>query len=170
MALGKLQLLATAFFACQLLGAPEPQPAIPLGAADQEAPLTKEDARKEWETMPPERREQFRKNFERWKNMPEEARQALRRAEQQRRRRLRDHADRALNDSKLQLDEQQSEAYKQRYIRERIKIEKALREELEAKRKPLLEELSARLKKDFQSLNAGTDEALAPSSPDGLDE
>lgn len=114
--------------------------------------------------MPPEKRDHFRKNLERWKNLPEEARAALRSTEQQRRRRLHGEAEQALANSKLQLDEPQRKAYRKRYIEERRKIEKTLHEEMAAKRKPLLEELNQRLQKEFSS-GAAAGAGSVPSPP-----
>jgi hypothetical protein len=94
----------------------------------------------------PEDQQTFRKNAERWLQMTPEERKVMREREQMRRERIRMEADAVLRDSGLRLDEKKRDLFQERYLQERRRIDRELRQEYEAKRQQQLE----RLKKEFQ--------------------
>lgn len=161
MDLRKLQLLALALFLTPVASGQEVSPAdqqstvrpsaqpAPSASPAPEGPEQGLEARNQWKQLAPEQREQFRKNFHRWQQMPPEAREALRLVEQNRRERQIAEADQAISDSKLQLDEAQQKAFRRRFLEESRKIEKALRQEMELKRKAQIKALGETLKQEL---------------------
>lgn len=106
-------------------------------------------ARERWRQMSPEDRQRFRSNAERWLRLPPAEQRALRNREILRRARIRQEADQALKDSGLQLDEEKRQLYERRYLQERRKIERGLRQELQQKRERELAPVMEDLKKEF---------------------
>ena len=100
--------------------------------------------------MPPEDRQIFRRNAERWMKMGPEERKVLRERERTYRERVKTEVDTALRDSGLRLEGEKRDQFEQRYLQERRRIEHALRQETEAKRQEQLPALRDRLKKEFQ--------------------
>ena len=100
--------------------------------------------------MPPEERQIFRKNAERWMQMGPEERKVLREREKAYRERVKVEVDTALHDSGLRLEGEKRDQFEQRYLQERRRIEHALRQETESKRQEQLPVLRERLKKEFQ--------------------
>jgi hypothetical protein len=118
--------------------------------------------------MPPEERQVFRRNAERWMQMGPEERKVLREREKVYRERVRLEADTALRDSGLRLEGEKRDQFEQRYLQERRRIEHALRQETEAKRQEQLPVLRERLKKEFQEPSpsgASTSAPTGSSSP-----
>lgn len=107
-------------------------------------------ARERWREMSPEDRQRFRSNAERWLQMPPEQRQELRLREGVRRQRIQREADAALQGSGLELEAERREAYERRYMQERRRIERALREELQQRRERELAPVVERLNKEFK--------------------
>jgi len=89
----------------------------------------------------------------------------MRERERVRREQLQREADKALRDAGLRLDQEKRDLFEQRYLQERRRIERELRQEVEAKRHEQLPALQERLKKEFQEPSpAGTStSAPAPS-------
>lgn len=112
-------------------------------------PFSKEEACKKWQALSAEQREKFKKNLERWKRLPAEKRDNLLVIQERRQARREGQAEQALQHSGLKLDQAKTGDYKRRYIEERRKIEAALQKELEAKRAPMLKEMTDRLEKEF---------------------
>ncbi len=114
--------------------------------------------------MSPEDRQRFQENIERWKQMPPEERREWRTREGWRQERLRREADEALRDSGLQLEAERRRQYEQRYINERRRIERALRQELAEKRKRELAPVVEQLKKEFQQPQKPAAPSTAPAA------
>jgi hypothetical protein len=106
--------------------------------------------RDRWIQLPPDERQTFQRNAERWLRMSPQQQSVLRQREKVRRARLKTEADTALRQSGLQLDPSARDLYEARYLQERRRMERALRKELEAKRQQELPTLSERLKGEFQ--------------------
>src|ERR1700730_14033612 len=94
----------------------------------------------------PEDQKVFRKNAERWLQMTPQERKLMRDREQMRRERIKIEADTVLRDSGLRLDDKNRDLFQQRYLQERRRMDREVREEYEARRQQQLE----RLKKEFQ--------------------
>jgi hypothetical protein len=103
--------------------------------------------------LPPgEERDAFQRNFQRWREMSPEDRKALRNQMEQfkvRRDRIQDEIDKALAGSGLRLDSDQREIFALRYTQERRKLERRLREEMEAERARRLPDIVEQLKREF---------------------
>ena len=111
--------------------------------------------RERWLALPPEDRQVFRRNAERWMQMNPEERKTMRERDRVYRERIKHEVDSVLRDSGLRLEGEKRELFEQRYIQERRRMERALHQEIEAKRNEQLPALNERLKKEFQE----------PSSP-----
>lgn len=124
-------------------------------------------ARERWRQMSPEDRQRLRSNAERWLRMPPEEQRALRAQESLRRQRIRREADAALEQSGLQLEAEKRELYERRYLQERRRIERGLRQELEERRQHELAPVMENLKKEFgaQPKTVSPPASAAPSSP-----
>jgi len=100
--------------------------------------------------MPPEDRQIFRKNAERWIQMRPEEQKVMREREKVYRERVKQEIDAAIRDSGLRLEGEKREQFEQRYLQERRRIEHAIHQETEAKRQQELPALQEKLKKEFQ--------------------
>ena len=96
--------------------------------------------------LSPEDQQTFRKNAERWLQMSPDERKLMRDREQLRRERIRTEAETVLRDSGLRLDPSKHDLFQERYLQERRRIDRELRQEYELRRQQQLE----RLKKEFQ--------------------
>jgi hypothetical protein len=105
--------------------------------------------RRKLDQVPPERRQEFMKNFERWKNMSPEERQAMRDEQRQRMQRMHKEIDDAIKDSGLTLDDNQRKEFAKRYLQERRKIEHQIMQEMEKLRRPMIKEMVDKLAKEF---------------------
>jgi hypothetical protein len=103
-------------------------------------------ARERWFQLSPEDRQTFRKNAERWLQMSPEERKVMRDREILRRERIRSEAEAVIRDSGLHLDQAKRDLFQERYLQERGRIDRELRQEYETRRQQQLE----RLKKEFQ--------------------
>ena len=123
-------------------------------------------ARERWHQMSPEDRQRFRSNAERWLSMPPEEQRALHYREGLQRQRIRREAEAAIQQSGLQLEAEKRELYERRYLQERRRIERSLRQELDEKRQRELAPVMENLKKEFgDQPKAGSPAATAaPSS------
>jgi hypothetical protein len=113
--------------------------------------------------MSPEDRQVFRRNAERWMQMSAAERNLMRAREKVHREELKREADAALRDEGLRLDQQKRQLFEQRYLQERRRMERALRQEVEAKRKQELPALNDRLKKEFQQSSPNTKSTPTPA-------
>jgi hypothetical protein len=124
-------------------GGPDDQCVMPVGKVQPP------DLRQKVEKMPPERRQEFLKNFKLWANMTPEQRQAIREQERRHIERMHNEVDAAIKESGLDLDEKQKGEFAVRYLQERSKIERQIFQEMEARRRPLIKEMVERLTKEF---------------------
>ena len=100
--------------------------------------------------MPPAARQNFRRNAERWMQMSPEERNVMRQRENLRRETIKRETEAAVRDSGLHLSPQERAQFESRYIQERQKVERTLRQQIEAERQQQLPELIRQLKKEFQ--------------------
>jgi len=100
--------------------------------------------------MPPEARQNFQRNAERWMRMSPEERNIMRERENLRRETIKRETEAALRDSGLHLNPQERAQFESRYIQERRKVEQTLRQQIEAERQKELPTLIQELKKEFQ--------------------
>jgi hypothetical protein len=116
--------------------------------------------------MPPEARQNFRRNAELWMQMTPEQRNLMRQRETMRRQTMTREADAAVRDSGLQLAPQERAQFESRYIQERRKVEQTLRQQIESERQKEIPALIQQLKKEFQ-IDQPTKSPVAkpPASP-----
>jgi hypothetical protein len=95
--------------------------------------------------LSPEERLTFKKNAERWLQMSPEERTLMRSREQARSERIKNEAETVLRESGLTLDQKKRDLFQERYLQERRRIDRELRQEYEARRQQQLEIL----KKEF---------------------
>jgi hypothetical protein len=100
--------------------------------------------------MPPEARQNFRRNAERWMQMSPEERNVMRQRENLRRETIKRETDTALRQSGLSLTPQERAQFESRYVQERRKVEQTLRQQIEAERQKELPALIQQLKREFQ--------------------
>jgi hypothetical protein len=103
-----------------------------------------------WLAMPPEARQNFRRNAERWMQMSPAERSVMRQRENLRRETIKRETDAAVRQSGLSLNPQERAQFESRYIQERRKVEQTLRQQIEAERQKELPALIQQLKKEFQ--------------------
>lgn len=116
--------------------------------------------RERWFQLSPEDRQTFRRNAERWLQMTPEERKVMRDREILRRERIKSEAEAVLRDSGLRLDQAKRDLFQERYLQERRRIDRELRQEYETKRQQQLESL----KKEFQPPE-NSPKALSTSTP-----
>jgi hypothetical protein len=100
--------------------------------------------------MPPEARQNFRRNAERWMRMSPEERNVMRQRENLLRATVKRETDAALRESGVNMNPQERAQFESRYMQERRKVEQTLRQEIEAERQKELPALIQQLKKEFQ--------------------
>ena len=88
----------------------------------------------------------------------------MRKRERVRHEQLQREADKALRDAGLRLDQEKRDLFEQRYLQERRRIERELRQEVEAKRHEQLPALQERLKKEFQETSPAGTSTSAPAA------
>ena len=114
--------------------------------------------------MPPEERQAFRKNAERWMQMGPEERKIMREREQIYRAQVQREVDAALRDTGLRLEGEKRTQFEQRYLQERRRIEHSLQQEVDSKRQQQMPGLQERLKKEFQEPLSGAGSTSAPAN------
>ena len=100
--------------------------------------------------MPPDARQNFQRNAERWMQMTPEQRNLMRQRENTRREIITRDADAAVRDSGLQLNPQDRARFESRYIQERRKVEQSLRQQIQTERQKEIPALIQQLRKEFQ--------------------
>lgn len=119
-------------------------------------------APRSFDRIPPQEREAFQRNLKLWREISPAERGELRRQVQQRNEQRHGEAERALAESGLRLSDDQREVFILRYLQERRKLERELREKVQAERAQRLPEITAQLKKEFSGeVNA----SAAPRTP-----
>jgi hypothetical protein len=114
--------------------------------------------------MPPDERQVFRRNAERWMQMGPEERKVMREREKLYRAQVQREVDAALRDTGLRLEGDKRTQFEQRYLQERRRIEHSLRQEVESKRQQQLPALQERLKKEFQEPSSATGPTTGPAA------
>src|SRR5690349_7122333 len=92
-------------------------------------PPAGQNIRDRWLAMPPQARQNFHRNAERWMRMSQEERNVMRQRENIRRERIKQETDAALRDSGLHLNSQERALFESRYVQERRKVEQTLRQQ-----------------------------------------
>lgn len=133
------------------------------GPAPHRAP-TMNNPRDRFLALPPQDRQIFQKNAERWMQMGPEERMIMREREKIYRARVNREVDTALRDSGLRLDAERRAQFEQRYLQERRRIEHSLRQEVESKRQEELPALQERLKKEFGQPSSSSSSTIAPGT------
>jgi hypothetical protein len=100
--------------------------------------------------MPPAARQNFRRNAERWLRMSPAERNVMRQRENLRRETIRRETEAAVRESGLRLSPQERAQFESRYIQERRKVERTLRQQIEAERQKEIPALIQQLRKEFQ--------------------
>lgn len=114
--------------------------------------------------LSPDERQAFRRNAERWLQMNPEQRKVLREREHVRQQHLKAEAEAAMRQLGLSLDPNAQGQFEARYFQERRRIERQLRQEVEAKRQQQLPQLNEKLKGEFQSRPSGAGTSGNPSA------
>src|SRR6266480_5222255 len=122
----------------------------PHGPAGQPHGPAGQTMRDRWMAMPPATRQNFQRNAERWLRMSPAERNVLRQRENLRRETIRRETDAALRDSGLRLNPQERAQFESRYMQERRRVERTLRQQIESERQQQLPALIQELKKEFQ--------------------
>src|SRR5438874_4103239 len=127
----------------------QPQSHRPIGRPPHGRPPS-QNIRERWMAMPPAARQNFQRNAERWLRMSPEERNVMRQRENLRRETIRRETEAALRDSGLHLSPQERSQFESRYIQERRRVERGLRQQIESERQQQLPALIQELKKEFQ--------------------
>jgi hypothetical protein len=151
----EIALLAIWSVTCGLVQA-QPQGQGGHGAGQIRGKPQFKSTRDRWFSMSPEDRQVFRRNAERWMQMGPEERNLMRQREKLHQERLKRETEAAIREAGLRLNQEKRELFEQRYLQERRKIERDLRQEEEAKRQKELPVLNDRLKKEFQEPSPAT--------------
>jgi hypothetical protein len=131
----------------------QPQSHRPVGRPQAGPPHGRppsQNIRERWMAMPPSARQNFQRNAERWLRMSPEERNVMRQRENLRRETIRRETEAALRESGLHLNPRERAQFESRYIQERRKVERTLRQQIEAERQQELPALIQQLKKEFQ--------------------
>jgi hypothetical protein len=148
-------------------GPPPSQPHGPPSGQPHGAP-SGQSIRERWLAMPPDARQNFRRNADLWMQMTPEQRNLMRQRENMRRQTITREADAAVRDSGLQLNPQERARFESRYIQERRKVEQSLRQQIETERQKEIPTLIQQLRKEFQidepSKSPVTKPAASPKS------
>src|SRR5437762_6016409 len=122
------------------------------------------DPRQRFLSMPPQDRQIFQRNAERWMQMGPDERKIMRVRERIYRAQVSKEVDTALRESGLRLEGEKRAQFEQRYLQERRRIEHSLRQEIESKRQQQLPAIQERLKKEFQETSPSTTSTSAPAA------
>ena len=120
----------------------------PTGAPH--GPPSAPSIRERWQALPPEARQNFQRNAERWMRMSPEEQNVMRQRENLRREKIQRETEAALRESGLHLNPQERAQFESRYMQERRKVEQTLRHQIETERQKELPALIQQLKKEFQ--------------------
>ncbi len=135
------------------------------GAPHSGRPPSVRSTQERWRALPPSARQDFRRNAERWMRMSPDERRIMRERESLRRAQIQRETDAALRDSGLSLDQQKRAQFESRYMQERRRMERTLRQQIEAERQQQLPALIQQLKREFQLEPNGSATARPAGSP-----
>ncbi|MBV9617623.1 MAG: hypothetical protein JO201_00290 [Verrucomicrobia bacterium] len=119
--------------------------------------------RERFMALPPQDRQIFQRNAERWMQMGPEERMIMREREKTYRARVSKEVDAALRESGLHLEGEKRVQFEQRYLQERRRIEHSLRQEVETKRQQELPAMQERLKQEFSDASPSGPSTAAPA-------
>src|ERR671919_2070311 len=145
------------------MAAPRGQPHGPSSGQPRVQP-SGQSVRDRWLAMPPDARQNFRRNAELWMQMTPEQRNLMRQRENVRRQIITRDADAAVRDSGLQLSPQERARFESRYIQERRKVEQSLRQQIETERQKEIPALIQQLRKEFQIDEPGKSPVTKPAA------
>ncbi len=123
--------------------------------------------RERLESLPPDQREEFHRNMQRWSELPPSERERLRKRHQEQIEAAIKEMESLIRESGVALDDNQREKFKRYYISERRDLELALMREMAQRRKERLEELRGKL---LETLRDGTIPEIPPSAAKRRDE
>src|SRR6266496_3870534 len=115
----------------------QPQPHRPMGrppSGPPHGPPSGSSIRERWMALPPEARQNFRRNAERWMRMSPEERNVMRQRENLRREKIQRETEAALSESGLRLNPQERAQFESRYMQQRRKVEQAFPHQTHAAR------------------------------------
>ncbi|MEO6054220.1 MAG: hypothetical protein ABIP97_09430 [Chthoniobacterales bacterium] len=164
-------IVLTSFYAsAQEEGAKATPPLSEIGpttasGALKSPPNLPERMRERYEKMPEADRAKFLENFRKWQQMTDEEKHHFRERAVMEKQRIQNAIENAILKSGLTLDKTQREAFTRRYMEERRKVERALRQEMQAKREHLLEDVIDKLRKEFEQTPKSPEAAASPSTP-----
>ncbi len=144
-------------------GPPPSQPHGPPSGQPQGAP-SGQSIKERWLAMPPDARQNFRRNADLWMQMTPEQRNVMRQRENMRRQIITREADAAVRDSGLQLNPQERARFESRYIQERRKVEQSLRQQIQTERQKEIPSLIQQLRKEFQIDEPGKSPVTKPAA------
>src|SRR6266436_717528 len=146
-------------------GQPQQHRAVgrPPGGVGPHGPPPSQSMRERWLAMPPAARQNFPRNAERWMQMSPEERNVMRQRENLRRETVKRETEAAVRQSGLRLSPQERAQLDSRYIQERQKVERTLRQQIEAERQQQLPALIQQLKKEFQIDQPGKSPVMKPA-------
>ncbi len=144
-------------------GPPPSQPHGPPSGQPHGAP-SGQSIRERWLAMPPDARQNFRRNADLWMQMTPEQRNLMRQRENMRRQIITREADAAVRDSGLQLNPQERARFESRYIQERRKVEQSLRQQIQTERQKEIPSLIQQLRKEFQIDEPGKSPVTKPAA------
>jgi hypothetical protein len=144
-------------------GPPPSQPQGPPSGQPHGAP-SGQSIRERWLAMPPDARQNFRRNADLWMQMTPEQRNLMRQRENMRRQIITREADAAVRDSGLQLNPQERARFESRYIQERRKVEQSLRQQIQTERQKEIPALIQQLRKEFQIDEPGKSPVTKPAA------
>ena len=144
-------------------GPPPSQPHGPPSGQPHGAP-SGQSIRERWLAMPPDARQNFRRNADLWMQMTPEQRNLMRQRENMRRQIITREADAAVRDSGLQLNPQERARFESRYIQERRKVEQSLRQQIQTERQKEIPALIQQLRKEFQIDEPGKSPVTKPAA------
>ena len=145
------------------MAAPRGQPHGP-SSGQPRGQSSGQSVRDRWLAMPPDARQNFRRNAELWMQMTPEQRNLMRQRENVRRQIIIRDADAAVRDSGLQLSPQERARFESRYIQERRKVEQSLRQQIETERQKEIPALIQQLRKEFQIDEPGKSPVTKPAA------
>jgi hypothetical protein len=154
-----IALLPAGFAGAEPSASPAPSPSsTPGDSSKKDNAGARDDAegpfkafRDKLDKMSPKEREQFKQNWQRWKEMGDRERKDWQQRACEERDRVKKCIDEAIAKAGLTLDNDQREVFVVRYRQERRKIEEQLRQEMDAKRQEKIDEMLARLKTEFST-------------------
>jgi hypothetical protein len=144
-------------------GPPPSQPHGPPSGQPHGAP-SGQSIKERWLAMPPDARQNFRRNADLWMQMTPEQRNLMRQRENMRRQIITREADAAVRDSGLQLNPQERARFESRYIQERRKVEQSLRQQIQTERQKEIPALIQQLRKEFQIDEPGKSPVTKPAA------